>query len=82
MFYNGPNPPIAIFKDFLAIPTLAKDVGTRSLLSLVQAAPSSVGAGFAGRFNTVPLEAISLSLLEQIVNQTTVRTLRSQKDIF
>ncbi|KIM38915.1 hypothetical protein M413DRAFT_239222 [Hebeloma cylindrosporum] len=36
LFYDGPTPPPGIFDDFLAIPSVAKDVSTRSFLSLIQ----------------------------------------------
>jgi len=42
LFYDGPSPPPGIFDDLLAIPSLAKDVSTRSFLSLVHAFESHV----------------------------------------
>ena len=45
LFYDAPTPPAGIFDDFLAIPSLSKDVGTRDFLSLVQSSPSETTAG-------------------------------------
>jgi hypothetical protein len=40
IFYDAPTAPAGTFDDFLNIPgAIAQDVQTRSLLSLVQAAP-------------------------------------------
>ena len=41
LFYDGPTPPDGIFDDFLAIPALAKNVGTRSFLDLVTTSPAN-----------------------------------------
>lgn len=37
IFYDAPSPPPGLYDELLAIPTVAADVKTRSLLSLVQA---------------------------------------------
>lgn len=74
LFYNGPTPPAGIFSAFVALKSKAvlADIGTRSLKSLVTSPPTDATAGLEGRFHSVTLEGFSLSLLEQIVNQTKV----------
>ena len=49
VFYDGPQPPAGIFDDFLAIPSVAEDIGTKSFLELVQTPPSAASAGSATR---------------------------------
>lgn len=50
VFYNGPTPPPGIFDNFLAIPSVEEDIGTRSYLSLVQSAPSNTSGGPGTRY--------------------------------
>ena len=45
MFYNEPTPPTGLFDDFLAIPTLAKDVHTRDFASLVKSSGTNNSSG-------------------------------------
>ncbi|KAJ7107008.1 FAD-binding domain-containing protein [Mycena epipterygia] len=70
MFYDGPSPPPGIFDDFLAIPHLTEDVGTRSFVSLVQSAPSNVTSGDRGAFHTVSLLKYSPAMVDAILNET------------
>ncbi|CAE6410706.1 unnamed protein product [Rhizoctonia solani] len=70
MFYDGPTPPAGLFDRFTSIPHFTSDVSTRSFLSLVGVSPSDATYGFRGAFNTVSLKTYSLSLIEQVLNQT------------
>ena len=46
-FYDSPNFPAGIFDDFLAIPQLSSDLGTRGMASLIKA--GNVGGTISGR---------------------------------
>ncbi|KAH8112912.1 FAD-binding domain-containing protein [Phellopilus nigrolimitatus] len=70
VFYDAPTPPDGIFDEFLAIEPLSKDISTRSLISLVQSAPSNATAGMRGAFHTVTVEKFSQDLMNVIVNET------------
>ncbi|KAG8734885.1 hypothetical protein FRC12_018302, partial [Ceratobasidium sp. 428] len=70
MFYDGPTPPAGIFERFDSIPHFTSDVSTRSLASLVKASPANATYGSRGAFNTVSLKTYSLSLIEQVANQS------------
>ncbi|QRV98416.1 FAD-binding domain protein [Ceratobasidium sp. AG-Ba] len=73
LFYDGPTPPPGIFERFESIPYLTSDVKTRSLINLVQASPVNLTYGQRRAFNTVSLKTYSLTLIEQILNQTNFR---------
>ncbi|KAG0707247.1 hypothetical protein DFH29DRAFT_980030 [Suillus ampliporus] len=70
VFYDGPSPPEGIFDEFLAIPSLLKDISTRSFLSLVQASASNVTSDSRGIFNTISVLDYPISLIESIVNES------------
>ncbi|KAF9078750.1 FAD dependent oxidoreductase [Rhodocollybia butyracea] len=70
LFYDAPTPPDGIFDDFLAIPAFTKDVSTRDFLSLVQASPSNATAGSRAIFNSAPLQELTPTLLNAIINET------------
>ncbi|KAI0340261.1 FAD-binding domain-containing protein [Trametopsis cervina] len=70
MFYDAPTPPSGIFDDFLAIPSLDKDVKTRSFLSLVQSSPSNTTSGLRAVFHTVSLLENSAAVLKAVANET------------
>ncbi|KAF8636975.1 hypothetical protein AX17_003122 [Amanita inopinata Kibby_2008] len=71
LFYDGPSPPSGIFDDFMNIPAVMRDVSERSILSLVQSAPSNTSAGQRGAFHTVPVLKYTPNLLQTIINETT-----------
>ncbi|KAF9257715.1 FAD-binding domain-containing protein [Marasmius fiardii PR-910] len=70
LFYDGPTAPNGIFDDFLNITFFTKDVKTRNLLDLVQAAPADLTSGQRGLFQTVPLLKLTPTILEAAVNET------------
>ncbi|KAJ8496445.1 hypothetical protein ONZ45_g12439 [Pleurotus djamor] len=70
MFYDGPSPPSGIFDDFMDIPHVTQDVSTRSFLSLIQSVPAGATSGTRGTFQTVPLQEITPSILDAVVNET------------
>ncbi|EMD36676.1 hypothetical protein CERSUDRAFT_123772 [Gelatoporia subvermispora B] len=43
LFYDAPTPPDGIFDDFLEIPAIEQNIGTRSILSLIQAGGNVTG---------------------------------------
>lgn len=47
VFYDAPTPPPGMFDTFLAIPSLQKNVSTRSYLSFVQSPPDATGTRYA-----------------------------------
>ncbi|KAJ7183743.1 hypothetical protein C8R46DRAFT_1308699 [Mycena filopes] len=71
LFYDGPSQPKDIFDDFLAIPSLSKDVGPRTLGALVKGVPTDVPAGTRGYFHGVTLTGYSPKLIDAIANETT-----------
>ncbi|KAI0260039.1 FAD-binding domain-containing protein [Gloeopeniophorella convolvens] len=73
LFYDGPTPPPGIFDDFLAIPTNASDVSTRSFTDLISSL-SYVNAppGRRGYYNGIPTTQYSRAVVDAIVNQTLV----------
>jgi len=71
LFYDGSTPPSGIFDAFLSTPQLTADVGTRSLSSLVKAAPSDVNSGTRGLFNMIGVSKFTPSLIAQVANQST-----------
>ncbi|KAF7317405.1 FAD-binding PCMH-type domain-containing protein [Mycena chlorophos] len=70
MFYDAPTPPAGIFDEFLAIPHLTEDVGTKDFLSLVTSAPSNATTGARGAFHTVALKNFSPTMMAAIINET------------
>ncbi|EKM48460.1 uncharacterized protein PHACADRAFT_266349 [Phanerochaete carnosa HHB-10118-sp] len=70
MFYDGPEQPIGIFDDYLALPAIEKDISTRSFLSLVRSSPTNATAGTRAVFNTISLTTLTTGLLEAVVNET------------
>ncbi|KAG6369181.1 hypothetical protein JVT61DRAFT_1339 [Boletus reticuloceps] len=70
LFYDAPALPPGIFDEFLAIPSLKKDVCTRSYLSFVRSLPMNVTTGTRGIFNTISPVNYPLSLLQSIFNET------------
>ena len=50
LFYDSPIMPAGIFDDFLAIPQLGSDLGTRGMASIVKAGTS--GGQISGRWVT------------------------------
>jgi hypothetical protein len=45
VFYNKPTPPPGLFDAFLGVPSLTRDVKTRSFLDFVKNAPSNATQG-------------------------------------
>jgi len=68
LFYDTATPPDGMFDDFLSIPAEEQDIGTRSMLSLIQAAGNR--PGFRNVFNTVPFLQFTPTILTAIVNET------------
>ncbi|PCH35416.1 FAD dependent oxidoreductase [Wolfiporia cocos MD-104 SS10] len=69
IFYDAPEPPSGIFDEFLAIPAFSSNVSTRSFLDLIQVEPTETSTGYRGYYNTVPLQEITPSILQLIVEQ-------------
>ncbi|KAL4071817.1 hypothetical protein J3A83DRAFT_4515316 [Scleroderma citrinum] len=69
LFYNDPSPPTGIFDKFLSIPSLTRDIGTRSFLSLVRSAPSNMTQDLRGVFNVVPVTGFPIELLQTIADE-------------
>ncbi|TFK57343.1 FAD-binding domain-containing protein [Heliocybe sulcata] len=70
LFYNGPSQPEGIFDEFLAIPSLSQNVGSRSFLDLFLVNPSNQTAGNRGIFNTLMVLDYTEDLCNAILNQT------------
>ncbi|KAF8551729.1 FAD-binding domain-containing protein [Imleria badia] len=70
LFYDAPTTPTGIFDEFLAIPSLTKDVGPRSYLSFVRSIPQNDISGIRGAFNTISATKYPLSFLQSIINET------------
>ncbi|KAJ6529113.1 FAD dependent oxidoreductase [Mycena vulgaris] len=70
LFYDAPTPPPGIFDEFLAIPFVTRDVGTRSLSSLVRLFPTNVTTGSRSIFDTVPVTGYTPALVDAILNET------------
>ncbi|KAJ7686166.1 FAD-binding domain-containing protein [Mycena rosella] len=71
LFYDAPTPPPGIFDEFLAIPFLTKDIGTRDLASIVRLFPTNVTTGSRTIFDTVPVTKYTPALVDAILNETT-----------
>ncbi|KAL4072441.1 hypothetical protein V8B97DRAFT_364045 [Scleroderma yunnanense] len=69
LFYDGPTPSPGIFDPFLVIPSLSKDISTRSLVSLVRSFPSNVTEGQRGVFNTISTSGYSVELLQEFASE-------------
>ncbi|KAF7327044.1 FAD-binding PCMH-type domain-containing protein [Mycena kentingensis (nom. inval.)] len=70
MFYDAPTPPPGIFDEFLGIPHLTRDVGTRRFLDFVRASPANVTAGTRGAFHTVSLKSYTPTVIKAIANES------------
>ncbi|KAL7284766.1 hypothetical protein ACG7TL_002073 [Trametes sanguinea] len=70
LFYDSSTPPSGIFDAYLAIPSVQKDIKTRSLLDLVRSAPSNSTQGFRGIFHTVSVLNYTENVIDAIVNET------------
>jgi len=71
LFYDGRTPPAGIFNEFMAIPSVAQNVLTRSFSSFVQSLPGNATYGMRGNFNSISVTNYPLSLLQSIVDETT-----------
>ena len=60
LFYDGPRPPPGIFDDLLAIPFIAKNVSTRSFLSLVQSFGDNAASNI--RYTSQPFSIVVLRI--------------------
>ncbi|KIL59111.1 hypothetical protein M378DRAFT_85489 [Amanita muscaria Koide BX008] len=69
LYYDAPNPPKDIFRDFLILPPLSSDVGTRSISDFIQKSNSNSTANLRGIFHTVPLLQYSQNLVQVIENE-------------
>ncbi|KAK7686217.1 hypothetical protein QCA50_010437 [Cerrena zonata] len=70
LFYDGPTPPAGIFDDFLAIPNLAKDISTRSFLSIVGASMANTTEGSRDIFEFVPNTKYTPQFFQAVVNES------------
>ncbi|THH28909.1 hypothetical protein EUX98_g5291 [Antrodiella citrinella] len=75
LFYDAPQPPAGMFDDFLQGTVLAKNISTRSFLSLVQAGPSNSAIGQRGVYQPVPVQTLDETFLDAVINETLGRTL-------
>ena len=73
MFYDAPTPPPGIFDEFLAIPNLSADIGTRGMASLISASNSSNLRGHRAMFSTVSVRDWTPALIKAVINETDVR---------
>ncbi|KAJ7083230.1 FAD-binding domain-containing protein [Mycena epipterygia] len=70
LFYDAPTPPPGVFDEFLSIPFVTKDIGTRSLSSLVRLFPTNITTGSRTIFDTVPVTVYTPALVDAILNET------------
>ncbi|KAF8970543.1 hypothetical protein BDZ97DRAFT_1914448 [Flammula alnicola] len=70
LFYDAPTPPPGIFDDFLAIPSIQSDIGTRSFLSLVQSSPVNASTGIRGLYEGVSILTLTPGLSDVLLNET------------
>ncbi|KAH8109499.1 FAD-binding domain-containing protein [Phellopilus nigrolimitatus] len=70
-FYDGPTPPAGIFDPFLAIPSEASDVTTRTFVDFMSTfGQGDLGIGSFGiAQHVIPVEQYTLSLLDEMVTQ-------------
>ncbi|KAF8724704.1 hypothetical protein AX14_008667 [Amanita brunnescens Koide BX004] len=75
IYYDGPNQPEGIFDDFLKIPALTSNIGTRSLHEHTKLSPTNVTADvdFGGVFHTVPLLYYSSRVMQVILDEVFTR---------
>jgi len=74
MLYDAPTPPPGIFDEFLAIPNLKSDIGTRGMASLVSAGNNSdLMRGHRTTFSTVSVRDWTPALIKAVINETEVR---------
>ncbi|KAF9031934.1 hypothetical protein BJ165DRAFT_1535283 [Panaeolus papilionaceus] len=72
LFYDGPQPPNGTFDAFLNLPSLRKDVKTRSFSSLVKSSPSNFTDSQRGMFDTVPLLDITPDIVNAVIKETAI----------
>ena len=74
MLYDAPTPPPGIFDEFMAIPNIRSDIGTRGMASLVSAGNNSeLLRGHRTSFSTVSVRDWTPTLIKAVVNETEVR---------
>jgi len=74
MLYDAPTPPPGIFDEFLAIPNLKADIGTRGMTSLVSAGNTTgLMRGHRTTFSTVSVRDWTPALIKAVINETDVR---------
>jgi len=74
MFYDAPTPPPGIFDEFLAIPNLKADIGSRGMASLISAGNySGLIRGHRAMFSTVSVRDWTPALIKAVINETEVR---------
>ncbi|KAJ7599303.1 FAD-binding domain-containing protein [Mycena floridula] len=71
LFYDAPTPPPGIFDNFLSIPFVTKDIGTRSFASIVKVFPTNITTNARSIFDTVPVTRYTPALVDAILNETT-----------
>ena len=73
LLYDAPTPPPGIFDEFLAIPNLKADIGTRGMASLVNAGNNSdLMRGHRTTFSTVSVRDWTPTLIKAVINETEV----------
>lgn len=70
LFYDAPTYPDGIFDELLEIPHLEKDISTRAYSNLIQTLPGNASSGLRAMFHWVPIEQLTLPILEMVKNQT------------
>ncbi|KAJ7789379.1 FAD dependent oxidoreductase [Mycena olivaceomarginata] len=71
LYYDAPVLPPGIFDEFLSIPFVTKDAGTRSLSSFVRLFPTNITTGSRSIFDTVPVTRYTPAIVDAILNETT-----------
>ncbi|KAI6012493.1 hypothetical protein F5J12DRAFT_971150 [Pisolithus orientalis] len=71
VFYDAPTPPSGVFDEFLAIPSLVKNVSTMSFPALIKTSMANATYGSRAIFNTISVLNYSVPFLNAVVNETT-----------
>lgn len=70
MFYDAPTPPAGIFDEFMSISSLESTVTTQSFVSFILSQASDATTNFRGFYHTVPVQQITLGILEEAIALT------------
>ncbi|KAF9034077.1 hypothetical protein BJ165DRAFT_1417460 [Panaeolus papilionaceus] len=72
IFYDGPSPPPGIFDSFTSLPSIMKDVKTRSYLSMVQSSPDSFVTNRRVYYEALPHPDITSEFIQAMINELLV----------